>query len=179
MNVTFNLNYLIVLGLAICIIMLIYMLIKVSFIKKKNVSDSPVEKDEKKVIDVDLFNPKIKIIGKASNTIIDKETNKQYVVVDHNDKIIFMELDVFEPDAHQEAISERIIKSQGVENISVEEDNDYLPEPVNEKITKTIEELLEEGKSMAETIENAIDYSAIQKDFLHNNEDDNNAFIFE
>jgi len=55
------------------------MLIKVSFVKKKNVSGSPVEKNEKKVIDVDFFNPKIKIIDKANNTIIDKETNKQTI----------------------------------------------------------------------------------------------------
>jgi len=171
LDIMFNLNYIIVFGLAICIVLLIYMLVNIIFIKKPSGNSLLVKNNEDLHNDIDFFNPKIKIINKAKNTITDKETNKKYIVIDHDDKIIFMELDVYEPDDYQKNTSDQIIQSQGIGDIVIPDNNDYVPEPVNDNITKTIEELLEEGKEMSETIESAVDYNAIQKDFLEYNDD--------
>ena len=72
MNVSFNLNYLLVFGLVICIIVLIFMLFKYIFVKdtnssNHNITGSPNEKNLQS--NIDFFNTTAKIIEKSNKIV--------------------------------------------------------------------------------------------------------------
>lgn len=143
MNVTFNLNYLLVFGLAICIIILIFILLKYIFVPDNNSSNVKLVK---KNLDsnIDFFNTGAKIIEK-SNKIIDKENNKVYHFIDLGDKILIMENTLFIPQEENEKNENEILNSDSPE-LPVENDS-FIPEQIGSDVEITI---LEETSSASD-----------------------------
>lgn len=162
MNVSFNLNYLLVFGLAVCIIILIYMLIKHIFVTEKNtnyqiISKKPGEKNLP--TNIDFFNKGVKIIEK-SDKFIDKENNKYYQIIDLGDKILIMEDTLFFPQDDSITNENEVIKSKPLE---VENDS-FIPEQVGSDFEKSI--LTSSDISEIEEMQNAIEKSNINFDDL-------------
>lgn len=157
MNVSFNLNYLLVFGLAVCIIILIYMLIKHIFVTEKNtnyqiISKKPGEKNLP--TNIDFFNKGVKIIEK-SDKFIDKENNKYYQIIDLGDKILIMEDTLFFPQDDSITNENEVIKSKPLE---VENDS-FIPEQVGSDFEKSI--LTSSDISEIEEMQKAIEESDI------------------
>ena len=162
MNVSFNLNYLLVFGLAVCIIILIYMLIKHIFVSEKStnyqiITKSPGEKNLPS--NIDFFNKGVQIIEK-SDKFIDKENNKFYQIIDLGDKILIMEDTLFVPQDDSVKNDNQVINSKPFD---IETDS-FIPEQVGSDIEKNI--LSNAATSEIEEMQNAIEKSNINFDDL-------------
>lgn len=162
MNVSFNLNYLLVFGLAVCIIILIYMLIKHIFVSEKSTNYQIITKNpgEKNLpSNIDFFNKGVQIIEK-SDKFIDKENNKFYQIIDLGDKILIMEDTLFVPQDDSVKNDNEVLNSKPLD---IETDS-FIPEQVGSDIEKNI--LNNASTSEVEEMQNAIEKSNINFDDL-------------
>ncbi len=161
MEVSLNLNYLLVLGLVLCIIILIFMLIKHIFVPDKDINNLDIRGDNTKKNlpdNIDFFNNGVKIIEKSNNRTF-TENNKLYHIIDIGDKILIMEDTLYYPQEESEKNLENILNSKTLE---LEEE---LFEA--EKISSSFEEEILSTSNL-EDMKNIIDNS---QDSLIENED--------
>ncbi|OXA65951.1 hypothetical protein B0A67_24015 [Flavobacterium aquidurense] len=171
MNVAFNLNYLLVFGLLICIVILVYILIKHIFVtenslQKKEATVSSSKENEFSVpSNIDFFKKHTQIINK-SNIITHKENNITYQFIDLGDKILIMEESFFTPDQSSIEAEKAILNEKDIvlnfesdnyvpdnSNISLVYENSILNEPVAFDLSNETNQFIE---SEAEKIQNEI-----------------------
>lgn len=173
MNITFNLNYLLVLLLVMCIIILIYMLKKHIFADEnppnnQTIRGLPTEKNLPS--NIDFFNMTGKIIEK-SNKIIDRKNNKVYQYIDLGDKILIMEESLYIPEEESIRKEELVLNSDL--NTYLEMDKEiFMPEQITSLIEKTILNTevsdIEDMKSIISNADDSYDenYDVIQKELF-------------
>jgi hypothetical protein len=139
MKVAFNLNYLLVFGLLICIVILVYILIKHIFVTenslvKKQAKPADTNKDGENSVssNIDFFKKQTQII-KKSNIITHRENNITYQFIDLGDKILIMEEAFFIPDTSS-VETEKIILASDDSQINFGDTDGYIPDVFNSNL---------------------------------------------
>lgn len=186
MNVSFNLNYLLVFGLVICIIVLIFMLFKYIFVKdtnssNHNITGSPNEKNLQS--NIDFFNTTAKIIEK-SNKIVDTKNNKVYQFIDLGDKILIMEDTYFIP--QKESLeNEAVILG---DDAKIYDSHNFIPEQVispieknlfNDEVNAMSEVIKEAETNYDETHNDVYDYAVKEAEIVSSSLEDSEQFSIE
>ena len=186
MNVSFNLNYLLVFGLVICIIVLIFMLFKYIFVKdtnssNHNITGSPNEKNLQS--NIDFFNTTAKIIEK-SNKIVDTKNNKVYQFIDLGDKILIMEDTYFIPQK-ESFENEAVILA---DDAKIYDSHNFIPEQVISPIEKNLfndevnamSEVIKEAETNYDVTHNDVyDYAVKEAEIVSSSLEDSEQFSIE